>query len=162
MPGPSAGLRSFTTDRPGDQIRPAGRGRDRAREQETQRRVDAERLRIARELHDVVAHNISLINVQATMGVHFMDERPGEATAALAAIKAASKHALRELRRILDVLRQAEEAEPTAPAPGLAELDSLIVSTTRPACQSRCACSANHDRFPPPSTSPHSGSSRSL
>lgn len=103
----------------------------RAREQETQRRVDAERLRIARELHDVVAHNISLINVQATMGVHLMDERPGEATAALAAIKAASKHALRELRRILDVLRQAEEAEPTAPAPGLAELDSLIVSTTQ-------------------------------
>lgn len=102
---------------------------ERLREQETKRRVDAERLRIARELHDVVAHNISLISVQATVGVHLIDERPAEAAAALAAIKQASKQALRELRRILDVLRQADEAEPTAPAPGLAELDALIIST---------------------------------
>lgn len=103
----------------------------REQEQETHRRIEAERLRIARELHDVVAHNISLINVQATMGVHLMDERPAEAAAALTAIKQASKQALRELRRILDVLRQADEAEPTAPAPGLADLDAMIATTSR-------------------------------
>lgn len=104
---------------------------ERARELDTQRRIDAERLRIARELHDVVAHNISLINVQATMGVHLMDERPAEAAAALTAIKQASRQALGELRRILDVLRQADEAEPTAPAPGLAGLDAMVHSTGR-------------------------------
>ena len=99
------------------------------RQRDTARQVDAERLRIARELHDVVAHNISLINVQATMGVHLMEDRPEEAAAALAAIKAASKQALGELRRILDVLRQPDEDEPTAPAPGLARLDSLVATT---------------------------------
>jgi signal transduction histidine kinase len=102
---------------------------ERAREVDTQRRVDAERLRIARELHDVVAHNISLINVQATMGVHLMETRPAEAAAALGAIKTASKQALRELRAILDVLRQADEDEPTRPTSGLAEVDSLARST---------------------------------
>jgi signal transduction histidine kinase len=102
-----------------------------ARELDVQRRVDGERLRIARELHDVVAHNISLINVQATMGAHVIADRPGDAAEALVAIKAASKQALRELRRILEVLRQADEAEPTAPAPGLADLDAMLASTAR-------------------------------
>ncbi|NUS09888.1 MAG: sensor histidine kinase [Streptomyces sp.] len=102
---------------------------EREREQETKRRIDAERLRIAREFHDVVAHNISLINVQATMGVHLMDQRPTEAGAALAAIKDVSRQTLRELRRIVDVLRQSDEAEPTAPAPGLAGLDALVAGT---------------------------------
>lgn len=101
------------------------------RQRDTRRQVDAERLRIARELHDVVAHNISLINVQATMGVHLMDTRPEEAGAALSAIKSASKQALGELRRILDVLRQPDEAEPTAPAPGLAQLDALVATTRK-------------------------------
>ena len=102
---------------------------ERDRERDTRRQVDAERLRIARELHDVVAHNISLINVQATMGVHLMDERPQDAAAALGAIKSASKQALGELRRILDVLRQPDEDEPTAPAPGLSQLDGLVTTT---------------------------------
>ena len=101
---------------------------DRAREEETRRRVDAERLRIARELHDVVAHTISLINVQATMGVHLINDRPSEAAAALVAIKTASREALQELRRILDVLRQADEDEPTAPAPGVADLPTLTAT----------------------------------
>ncbi|MGI8862433.1 MAG: sensor histidine kinase [Gaiellaceae bacterium] len=101
---------------------------ERGRERDLQTRVDAERLRIARELHDVVAHNISLISVQATMGDHLINERPEQAAAALVAIKGASKEALRELRRILDVLRQPDEREPTAPAPGLDELEALLVS----------------------------------
>ncbi len=102
---------------------------ERLRELDTHRRVEAERLRIARELHDVVAHNISLINVQATMGVHVMPGQPEQATAALVAIKQASRQALRELRRILDVLRQADEDEPTGPAPGLGQLEAMVIST---------------------------------
>ena len=102
---------------------------ERERERDTQRRVDAERLRIARELHDVVAHNISLIHVQAAMGVHLADTQPDAAAEALRAVKGASKQALGELRRILDVLRAPEDAEPTAPPPGLADLASLVDST---------------------------------
>lgn len=101
----------------------------RERENDTRRQVDAERLRIARELHDVVAHGISLINVQATMGVHLMATRPEEAAAALNEIKTASKQALRELRRVLDVLRQSDDDDPTAPTPGLAQLDALVATT---------------------------------
>ena len=121
---------------------------ERAREEETRRRIDAERLRIARELHDVVAHNISLINVQATMGVHLMHERPAEAEAALVAIKQVSKQALRELRRILDVLRQADETEPTAPAPGVADLDLLVAGVGRAGLPTRLTRTGAHRDLP--------------
>ncbi len=90
------------------------------------RRASDERLRIARELHDVVAHNISLINVQASTALHLIDERPEQARTALAAIKQASKEALGELRSVLDILRQSDEEPPRAPAPGLARLDELV------------------------------------
>jgi signal transduction histidine kinase len=83
-------------------------------------------MRIARELHDVLAHNISLINVQAGVALHLMDEQPGQSRSALAAIKQASNDALGELRSVLDVLRQGDEAPPRAPASGLAQLDSLV------------------------------------
>jgi signal transduction histidine kinase len=93
---------------------------------EAKRRIDEERLRIARELHDVVSHTMSTINVQAAAAALLLTDRPDEASDALAAIRAASKDGLRELRAILNVLRQADEAEPTAPAPGLAQLDALV------------------------------------
>jgi signal transduction histidine kinase len=96
------------------------------REEETQRRITEERLRIARELHDVVSHTISTINVQAGVAAHVMDERPEQAREALLAIKETSKETLRELRGILQVLRQVDENEPRGPAPGLAQLDILI------------------------------------
>jgi signal transduction histidine kinase len=96
------------------------------REEETQRRVTEERLRIARELHDVVSHSISTINVQAGVAAHVMGERPEQAREALLAIKETSKETLRELRGILQVLRQVDEVEPRDPAPGLAQLDILI------------------------------------
>ncbi len=98
----------------------------RTREEEARRRASDERLRIARELHDVVAHNISLINVQASTALHLIDERPEQARTALAAIKQASKEALGELRSVLDILRQSDEEPPRAPAPGLARLDELV------------------------------------
>jgi signal transduction histidine kinase len=108
----------------------AGRQRrlaaERTSAEEARRRAGEERMRIARELHDVLAHNISLINVQAGVALHLMDEQPGQSRSALAAIKQASNDALGELRSVLDVLRQGDEAPPRAPASGLAELDSLV------------------------------------
>jgi signal transduction histidine kinase len=94
--------------------------------EEARRRAGEERMRIARELHDVLAHNISLINVQAGVALHLMDEQPGQSRSALQAIKQASNDALGELRSVLEVLRQGDEAEPRSPASGLAQLDSLL------------------------------------
>src|SRR3989442_2180436 len=93
------------------------------REEETQRRVTEERLRIARELHDVVSHSISTINVQAGVAAHVIDERPETAKSALLTIKETSRDTLRELRGILNVLRQFDDVESRQPAPGLAQLD---------------------------------------
>src|SRR4029453_1121537 len=95
----------------------------RAHAEESRRQASEERLRIARELHHVLAHNISLINVQAGVALHLLDERPEQARTALSAIKQASNEALGELRGVLDVLRQAGEQPPRAPEPGLARLD---------------------------------------
>ena len=104
--------------------------RDRA-EQDARRRIDEERLRIARELHDVVAHTMATINVQAGVASHVLPAKPEAAAEALLAIKAASKEGLRELRAILNVLRQADDADPVQPAPGLAQLDALIEGARR-------------------------------
>jgi signal transduction histidine kinase len=98
----------------------------RAREEETRRRAGEERLRIARELHDVLGHNISLISVQAGVALHLMDKQPEQARVALSVIRDASKDALRELRSVLDVLRQVNEEPPRSPSPGLASLSDLV------------------------------------
>jgi signal transduction histidine kinase len=98
----------------------------RTRDEEARRRATEERLRIARELHDVLAHNISLINVQAGVALHLMEEQPEQARTALTAIKAASKDALRELRSVLDVLRRADEGAPRGPTAGLSRLDAVL------------------------------------
>ncbi len=100
-------------------------------EADARQRVDEERLRIARELHDVVAHTMATINVQAGVAAHVLAERPEAAAHALQAIKLASKEGLRELRAILNVLRQADEADPTQPAPGVAQLDTLIAGAVQ-------------------------------
>jgi signal transduction histidine kinase len=95
-------------------------------EREARRQVDQERLRIARELHDVVAHTMATINVQASAAAQLLTDRPEQAAESLAAIRTASKDGLRELRAILNVLRHADElADPTRPAPSLARLDAL-------------------------------------
>ncbi len=99
--------------------------RDRAeRAQAARRRADEERLRIARELHDVLAHSISVINVQAGVGLALLDTDPEQARTALTTIKAASKEALGEVRQVLDTLRTPGDA-PRAPAPGLDRLPEL-------------------------------------
>lgn len=89
------------------------------------RRADEERLRIARELHDVLAHSISVINVQAGVGLALLDSDPEQARAALTTIKAASKEALGEVRQVLDTLRTPGDA-PRTPAPGLGRLPELV------------------------------------
>ncbi|MGW6457232.1 sensor histidine kinase [Streptomyces sp. NPDC055078] len=89
------------------------------------RRADEERLRIARELHDVLAHSISVINVQAGVGLALLDSDPEQARTALTTIKAASKEALGEVRQVLDSLRTPGDA-PRAPAPGLDRLPELV------------------------------------
>ncbi len=99
---------------------------ERTKEDDARRAVDAERLRIARELHDVVAHTMATINVQAGAASHVTAGLPEQADTALRAIKTASKRGLGELRAILAVLRQADEAEATQPLPGLAALDTLV------------------------------------
>ncbi|WP_431306305.1 sensor histidine kinase [Streptomyces abyssalis] len=88
------------------------------------RRVDEERLRIARELHDVLAHSISVINVQAGVGLALLDSDREQARTALTTIKSASKEALGEVRQVLDTLRASGDA-PRAPAPGLGRLPEL-------------------------------------
>jgi signal transduction histidine kinase len=100
---------------------------EQAREELARRAVTEERLRLARELHDVVAHAMSVIAVQSGVGAHVAASRPEEVGKALAAIEATSRGALTELRRLLGVLRQ--DSEPQAgltPVPGLANLDSLL------------------------------------
>jgi signal transduction histidine kinase len=101
---------------------------EQTREEHAQRRVAEERLRIARELHDVLSHTISVINVQAGVAAHLADERAGQSREALVVIKTASKQALQELRGLLGVLRQADDLDPRAPAPGLSQLDGLVES----------------------------------
>ena len=107
--------------------------RERARLLEERRLEDArnmvveERLRIARELHDVVAHSIATISVQAGMAVHVFDDQPEQAKAAVLEIRRLSKDALKELRATLGVLRMADEQNGAlSPAPGLGELCNLI------------------------------------
>nr|WP_329522372.1 histidine kinase [Spirillospora sp. NBC_01491] len=103
---------------------------ERGREEEARRRATEERLRIARELHDVLAHQISLINVQAGAALFRRDD-PAQAYASLEAIKVASKVTLRELRGVLGVLRQVDQdgaggGPPVAPAPSLVRLGELL------------------------------------
>ncbi|MEV0181184.1 sensor histidine kinase [Streptomyces sp. NPDC050625] len=99
---------------------------ERTREEEARRRVAEERLRIARDLHDVVAHHIALVNVQAGVAAHVMDKRPDQAKEALAHVREASRSALNELRATVGLLRQSGDPEaPTEPAPGLSQLDEL-------------------------------------
>jgi signal transduction histidine kinase len=98
----------------------------RSREEELRRRASEERMRMARDLHDVVAHNISVINVQANTALHLMDRQPERARSALTTINDVSKQALVELRSVLGVLRDVDDRAPRSPSPGLAALGDLV------------------------------------
>ncbi|HUB42100.1 MAG TPA: histidine kinase [Streptosporangiaceae bacterium] len=98
----------------------------RNRADQLRRQASEERMRIARDLHDVVAHNISVINVQANTALHLMDRQPERAREALTAIHDVSRQALTELRSVLGVLRSAGDLAPRSPSPGLGQLDDLL------------------------------------
>jgi signal transduction histidine kinase len=103
----------------------------RARQDEMRRRAYEERLRIAREVHDVVGHGLVVINLQAAVALHVVGRRPEQAEVALAAIKRSSKDALEELRGTLAVFRQPEPDYSHGawrPAPGLDQLDGLVAA----------------------------------
>lgn len=109
--------------------------------------VDAERLHMARELHDVVAYSFATINVHAGVAVHVADDRPEQAAEALRAIKAISGEASREMRAILGLMRTAERTE--APRHGLARLDALTATTTGAGLRTRVVVSGRARSLPP-------------
>ncbi|MFJ8006738.1 sensor histidine kinase [Streptomyces fagopyri] len=105
---------------------------ERTREQEAQHRVAAERVRIARELHDIVAHHIALINAQAGVAAHLLERRPERILTALEEIRDASRSALDELRVTVGLLRQSDDpVAPRDPLPGLAQVPALLSSFER-------------------------------
>jgi signal transduction histidine kinase len=103
---------------------------ERTREQEAERRAEQERLRIARDLHDVIAHTLTSINVQASTAAQLLDQNPQHARSALDTIEDASRDAIDELRAILGVLRGEEDRDaPLRPAPGLDDVPELVRRT---------------------------------
>jgi len=96
--------------------------------QRSGRMIAEERLRIAQELHDVVAHSMSVIAVQAGVGAHVVDDRPDQAKAALEAISATARSTLTEMRRLLGVLRDEDgnRSHAPAPAPALSDVARLV------------------------------------
>ncbi len=109
-----------------------GEEQRRLRAERQARQAGEERLRIARELHDVVGHHLSLINVRASVGRHLMDREPEQARIALDTIKQASAEALQEVQAVLNALRPADEAVPLAPAPGLDRIGELTADAGLP------------------------------
>jgi signal transduction histidine kinase len=109
----------------------AARNRRAAIEEESQRAIADEQARIARELHDVIAHSVSMMVVQAAAADEVFDQRPDQAREALRSIERAGRDALRELRRLLGAVRPGGEVDATAPQPGLERLDELVDSVRR-------------------------------
>ncbi|WP_306327548.1 sensor histidine kinase, partial [Streptomyces venezuelae] len=130
---------------------------EREQEARARQRATEERLRIAREVHDVLGHSISLINVQSGAALHRLGKGPAPeaglatATEALEAVKATSKDALRELRATLGVLRRADEPTPTAPSSsGLALLGDLAERARSAGLDVRTEVTGRPVPLPPP------------
>ncbi|MGY0064052.1 sensor histidine kinase [Streptomyces sp. LZ34] len=105
---------------------------EKSRDSEARRRVAEERVRIARELHDLVAHQITLANAQATVAAHLFDARPEQTRKSLKELVETTGHALDELRATVGLLRQSgDAAAPAEPAPGLTQLPTLLESFRR-------------------------------
>ena len=105
------------------------RNLERTREEEARRRVAEDRLRVARDLHDSVAHAMATINVQAGAAAHVVDRRPAAAKEALTAIQRASADVLDELAAMLRLLRDDGEGAARAPTPGVEQITELVAST---------------------------------
>ena len=126
--------------------------RAQAHEAETRRRVDSERLRIARELHDVVAHSMAVINVQASAAALLVDQDRAQAHEAIQAIRRASKEGLRELRSILEVLRQVDGGEPAVALPGADAFRALAEATSGAGSPTTLSLGVELPDLPPAST----------
>ena len=144
----------------------------RLREQVASAAVTEERLRIARELHDVVAHSMTVVAVQAGFGEYVFDQDPGEARAALGAIQRVTREALADMQRLLGVLRQSEASQEgagqdaaglsgtsqrgagregtlqLAPAPGLADLNRLVATTAGAGVRVEVASAPDRPKIP--------------
>jgi signal transduction histidine kinase len=99
------------------------------RRDEARRQADAERLRVAQEVHDVVGHGLAAILMQADIALHLLPKRPEQAEAALTAISRTSRESLDELRATLGAVRRGDDFDDRSPAPGLARLDALVDRT---------------------------------
>ncbi len=114
-----------------------------------QRAVAEERIEIARELHDVIAHSLSVIAIQSGVGRHVIEAQPGEAKAALSAIEETSRSALHELRRVLGVLRRSNgDTRELAPAPTLADLQDLVDRVRGAGVPIELTCRGNASSLP--------------
>ncbi|GAA4610721.1 histidine kinase [Actinoallomurus liliacearum] len=112
-----------------DSLRARAEHAERMREEEARHRVTEERMRIARELHDVVAHHLALANAQAGTAAHLARTRPDQAQRILADLTGTTSSALRELKATVGLLRQTGDPDaPMEPAPGLARLPDLVAS----------------------------------
>jgi signal transduction histidine kinase len=123
---------------------------EQAREEETRRRVVSERMRIARELHDVVAHSMAMINVQATAAGMQLAADPASAAEAIRQIRKASKSGLRELRAILEVLREADGGSPAGPVPDLGAIAALVEATSAAGTPTTLEAAGPPVSLPPP------------
>jgi signal transduction histidine kinase len=103
----------------------------RSSQEQLLRQASEERVRMARDIHDVLAHNISVINVQANTALHLMDRQPERAREALTSIHDVSRQALAELRSVLGMLRSPGDGAPTAPSPGMSRVPDLIAAVQR-------------------------------
>ncbi len=101
---------------------------EQTREIEAERRVVEERLRIARDVHDLVAHHIAVVNVQAGVASHLFESNPAAAAEALDTVREAASTVIDQLGELLSVLRSADDDDPTSPTPNLAAIDDLISS----------------------------------
>ena len=123
---------------------------ERDRDAQTQIAAAAERARIARELHDVIAHNVSVMVVQADGAAYALGHDPGRAREALAAISATGRQALTEMRVLLGVLRRADRADQAvlAPQPGIAQLDELLDQARAAGLPVSCAIEGEPRQLP--------------
>jgi signal transduction histidine kinase len=122
---------------------------ERARAEETRRQIDAERVRIARELHDVVAHSISMIGIQAAAAGVLLAEDPDAAAEALREIRQASRDGLRELRTILQVLRFGDSEPPAVPVPGVEAIGALVAAAVAAGTPTTLEVSGDLGALPP-------------
>jgi signal transduction histidine kinase len=132
----------------GEQLEARASALERERDEVTRRALAEERLRIAQELHDVVAHSMGVIAVQAGVGAHVIDTEPGEAKKALEAISQTSRSTLVEIRRMLGVLREVQGAS-YVPAPGLADLDRLVGDVASAGLQAAVRVEGTATEIPP-------------